>query len=299
MLILTKGISMIERVSQLIDGLLAQIDFTSIFKIILTIIISAAAYYFITKIITTAARGVKVQKERVDAVTNVIKTLLVVLAFISILGALKIDVTGLVAGIGIGAIAIGFAAQTLISNIISGLFLFFEGVFNLGDYIQVSDTVGRVTKMSFRTTQLETIDGNIVTLPNSLLATNQVTNLTGGKKEILLTIKEKIDIFTDLNMAKQLMLDALIEVKGVIIDRSHKPIITVDREPEQWSTNLTLFVSVKSNDWYITQSTIKENIKVKFENAQIIPPVPAIARIRLEEIKKELQKHNSNSNKRL
>jgi len=108
---------------------------------------------------------VKVQKERVDAVTNVIKTLLVVLAFISILGALRIDVTGLIAGIGIGAIAIEFAAQTLISNLISGLFLFFEGVFNIGDYIRVSGTMGRVTKMSFRTKQLETIDGNIATLP--------------------------------------------------------------------------------------------------------------------------------------
>jgi small-conductance mechanosensitive channel len=293
MFIQVKGIPMIESVTQLIDGLLAQIDFTSIFKIILTIIISVAAYYFITKIITTAARGVKVQKERVNAVTNVIKTLLVVLAFISILGALRIDVTGLIAGIGIGAIAIGFAAQTIISNLISGLFLFFEGVFNIGDYIQVSDTIGRVTKMSFRTTQLETIDGNIVTLPNSLLATNQVTNLTGGKKEILLTIKEKIDIFADQNKAKQLMLDTLNEVKGVIFDRSHTPIITLDREPEQWSTNLTLFVSVKSHNWHITQSKIKENIKMKFENAFIIPPVPAIARTRLDEIKKELQKHNS------
>jgi small-conductance mechanosensitive channel len=293
MLIQIKGISMIEHISQLIDDLLNHIDFTSIFKITLTIIITAAAYYFITKIITTAARGVKVQKERVDAVTNVIKTLLVVLAFISILGALKIDVTGLVAGIGIGAIAIGFAAQTLISNLISGLFLFFEGVFNIGDYIQVGNTVGRVTKMSFRTTQLETIDGNVVTLPNSLLATNQVTNLTGGKKEILLTIKETIDIFTDLNIAKQLMLDALNEVKGVIMDRSHKPVITVDRDPEQWSTNLTLFVSVNSKNWYTTQSKIKEIIKNKFENAQIIPPVPAIARIRLEEIKQELKKHSS------
>ena len=284
---------MIQYISQIIGDLLTQIDFTSIFKIVLTIIITAAAYYFIQKIITTAARRVKVQKERVDAVTNVIKSLLVVLAFISILGALKIDVTGLVAGIGIGAIAIGFAAQTLISNLISGLFLFFEGVFNIGDYIQVGDTVGRVTKMSFRTTQLETIDGNIVTLPNSLLATNKVTNLTGGKNEILLTIKETIDIFTDLKAAKQLMLDALKEVKGVILDGSHKPIITVDTEPIQWSTNLTLFVSVKSKNWYLTQSNIKETIKYKFENAQIIPPVSAISRTRLEEIKNELKKHNS------
>jgi len=80
------------------------------------------------------------------------------------------------------------------------------------------------------------------------------------------------------------MLDTLNEVKGVIIDRSHTPIITLDREPEQWSTNLTLFVSVKSHNWHLTQSKIKENIKMKFENALIIPPVPAIVRNRLEEI---------------
>ena len=270
------------------EGILSQIDAPMIFSVTLIIIITLVAYYIVSKLVSTAARRVKVQPDKVDAIVNIVKIVCGVLGFISILGAIKIDVTGLIAGVGIGALAIGFAAQALISNLISGLFLFFEGVINFGDYIQIGEVVGKVVKMNFRTTQLETNDGNIVTFPNSLLATTQIINLTNGKKEMLLTIQETIDIFTDYNKAKGLMLDAVNEVDGVIIDSTHQPTILVDRNSMQWSTLLTLYVTVTSTEWYIIQSNIKEMIKKKFEATGIIPPVPAIARHRIGDIKEEL-----------
>ena len=270
------------------ETVFSQIDLPMIFSVTLIVIITLVVYYVISKLVSTTARRVKVQPDKVDAIINIVKLVCGVLGFISILGAVKIDVTGLIAGVGIGALAIGFAAQALISNLISGLFLFFEGVINFGDYIQIGEVVGKVVKMSFRTTQLETIDGNIVTFPNSLLATTQIINLTNGKNEILLTIQETIDIFTDYSKVKGLMLDAVNEVNGVIIDSTHQPTILVDRNPMQWSTLLTLYVTVTSTEWYIIQSNIKEAIKKKFEAAGIIPPVSAIARHRIEDIKKEL-----------
>lgn len=266
----------------------SQLDLPMIFSVTLIVIITLVVYYVISKLVSTTARRVSAQPDKVGAIINIVKIVCGVLGFISILGAIKIDVTGLIAGVGIGALAIGFAAQALISNLISGLFLFFEGVINFGDYIQIGEVIGKVVKMSFRTTQLETIDGNIVTLPNSLLASTQVINLTNGKKEILLTIQETIDIFADYSTAKRLMLDAVNEVDGVISDSTHQPTILVDRNPVQWSILLTLYVTVTSTEWYIIQSNLKEAIKKQFEAAGIIPPVPAFARGRIEDIKKEL-----------
>jgi small-conductance mechanosensitive channel len=259
-----------------------------ILSIALITIVSIITYYTVTRLITTTAQRTKIQPEKVDAIINIVKVIIGALTLIMILGTLNIDITGLVAGVGIGAIAIGFAAQTLISNFICGMFLFFEDVFDHGDYIQVGDVIGRVIKMSFRTTQLATIDGNIVTLPNTLLASNQLINLTDGKPEILLTITETIDIYANAQHAKQLMLDALTNLDDVIINDEHQPIITLDQESAQWSTTLTLYVTVDSTNWHITQSQIKEAIKHKFQAAHILPPIPAIARIRIPEIQKEL-----------
>lgn len=268
---------------------MTQIDLPIVLSIALITIVSIVVYYTVTRLITTTAQRTKIQLEKVDAIINIVKIIIGSLALIMILSTLNIDITGVVAGVGIGAIAIGFAAQTLISNFISGMLLFFEDVFDHGDYIQVGDVVGRVVKRSFRTTQLATIDGNIVTLPNTLLASNQLTNLTAGKPEILLTITETIDIYADTQHAKQLMLDALTDIKSVIIDDDHQPIITLDQEATQWSTTLTLYVAAISTNWHITRSKIKEAINHKFKDAHILPPVPALARIRIPDIQKELQ----------
>jgi len=270
------------------ENILTQIDLPMIFSIALITIAGIVIYYTVTRLITTTAQRTRIQPEKVDALINIVKIVIGSLAFIMILGTLNIDITGLVAGVGIGAIAIGFAAQTLISNFISGMLLFFEDVFDHGDYIQVGDVIGRVVKMSFRTTQLATIDGNIVTLPNTILASNQLINLTDGKPEILLTITETIDIYADSQHAKQLMLEALNDLDSVIVDKDHQPVITLDQEPTQWSTTLTLYVSASSTDWHITQSQIKEAIKRKFHAGRILPPVPAFARIRIPDIQKEI-----------
>jgi small conductance mechanosensitive channel len=270
------------------ESIQTQIDLPMILSIALITIVSIVTYYTVTRLIKTTAQRTNIQPEKVDAIINVVKIVIGSLALIIILGTLNIDVTGLVAGVGIGAIAIGFAAQTLISNFISGMLLFFEDVFDHGDYIQVGDVIGRVVKMSFRTTQLATIDGNIVTLPNNLLASNQLINLTEGKPEILLTITQTIDIYADSQSAKQLMLEALTDIKGVIVNDDNQPIITLDQDPTQWSTTLTLYVTVNSTNWHITQSQIKEAIKRKFQIARILPPVPAFARIRIPDIQKEI-----------
>jgi small conductance mechanosensitive channel len=278
----------LDSTSLVYESIITQIDLPMIFSIALITIVSIVIYYAVTRLITTTAQRTKIQPEKVDAIINIVKIVIGSLAAIMILGTLNIDITGLIAGVGIGAIAIGFAAQTLISNFISGLLLFFEDVFDHGDYIQVGDVIGRVVKMSFRTTQLATIDGNIVTLPNNLLASNQLINLTDGKPEILLTIRETIDIYANAQQAKRLMLEALTDINGVIMNDDHKPVITLDQESGLWSTTLTLYVTAVSTNWHLTQSQIKETIKHKFKAACILPPVPAFARIRIPDIQKEL-----------
>ncbi len=86
---------------------------------------------------------------------------------LSILGA---DVGTVVAGIGIIALIIGFGAESLIADMVTGLFMIFENQYNVGDYIEVGGFRGKVTSIGIRTTCLEDAGGNIKIINNSAMS---------------------------------------------------------------------------------------------------------------------------------
>jgi small-conductance mechanosensitive channel len=277
---------MINNVGLIIDELLQKINPIMIVSIALTIVLSVLSYYVLSKIISTALKE-KFHQEIINTLRSLFRIVIGGLAVISILGSLGINVTGLIAGASIFALAVGFAAQTIISNLISGLFLISERVITVGDIIQVENFMGRVIAIGFRTTKLQTIDQNIISIPNSTLTSSSIINMTSGKEQMSLTIKQDIDIYSNLEMAKKLMLDVVKEVEGVIIDEENTPLVIVDRNAERWGLTLTLFVTVETSNWHQIRSRIIERIKQRFDSNSIIPPVSALARRNLEDIKRE------------
>jgi small-conductance mechanosensitive channel len=104
--------------------------------------------------------------------------LICVIIILSILNQLDFKLTALLGAAGIVGIAIGFASQTSVSNIISGLFLISEQPFQVGDIIKVSDTVGVVLSVDLLSAKLRTFDNQFVRIPNEQLIKNQVNNYT-------------------------------------------------------------------------------------------------------------------------
>lgn len=277
---------MINEIGLIIEDLLQKINPIMIVNIALTVVLSVLSYYVLSKIISTALKE-KLHQDIINTLRSLFRIVIGGLAVISILGSLGINVTGLIAGASIFALAVGFAAQTIISNLISGLFLISERVITVGDVIQVENFMGRVVAIGFRTTQLHTIDHNIITIPNSTLTSSSIINMTSGKEQMSLTIKQDIDIYSNLEMAKKLMLDVVKDVEGVIINEENTPFVIVDRNADRWSITLTLFVTVEAYNWHQIQSRIIERIKQRFDSNSIIPPVSALARRHLEDIKRE------------
>ena len=96
----------------------------------------------------------------------------------------EIDIFGLLASIGVGGVAIAFAAQTILEQIIGGLVLFFDSPFALDDYIKLPNgTFGRVESMGLRLTKIRTSGkGTLVSVPNNVLAQESVENFTNAGK---------------------------------------------------------------------------------------------------------------------
>ncbi|MFZ4616400.1 MAG: mechanosensitive ion channel family protein [Rectinemataceae bacterium] len=110
---------------------------------------------------------------------------------------LGINLSALLGAAGIAGIAIGFAAQTSVSNIISGLFIVWEKSFTLGDVIQAGDTTGTVVAIDLLSIKLQTFDNRYVRVPNETLIKSNVVNVTHypiRRMDIKLTISYVDDL---------------------------------------------------------------------------------------------------------
>jgi small-conductance mechanosensitive channel len=100
------------------------------------------------------------------------------LVLMAVLGELGVKLTALLGAAGIVGIAVGFASQTSVSNIISGLFLISEKPFAIGDAIRIGTTTGIIQSIDLLSIKIRTFDNLFVRIPNEKILTSEVTNIT-------------------------------------------------------------------------------------------------------------------------
>ncbi len=117
--------------------------------------------------------------------SKVLRFIIIALSIPIIADTWDIDINGFVAGLGIGGLALALAAQDAISNVVGGLVIITERPFSIGDWILTSNVEGTVEDISFRSTKVRTFAQALVTVPNSSLAKQPVTNWTRmGRRQI-------------------------------------------------------------------------------------------------------------------
>jgi small conductance mechanosensitive channel len=99
-------------------------------------------------------------------IKNTVSYVVYFMAGVMILGVFNIDIGPLLAGAGVVGLAIGFGAQNLVRDIISGFFIIFEDQFSVGDYVNVSGVEGTVEEIGLRTTKILSWTGEMNILPN-------------------------------------------------------------------------------------------------------------------------------------
>jgi moderate conductance mechanosensitive channel len=107
---------------------------------------------------------------------NVLTYVVYFISLMTILSTLDIDIKGLIAGAGIVGLAIGFGAQNLVRDIITGFFIIFEDQFSVGDYVRVGSAEGTVEEIGLRTTKIKSWTGELHIFPNGNIT--EVTNFS-------------------------------------------------------------------------------------------------------------------------
>ncbi|GAA0367190.1 mechanosensitive ion channel family protein [Bacillus horti] len=118
-------------------------------------------------------------------ISKAIRFIIIALAFAIIADVLGYDVNGFVAGLGLGGLAFALAAQDSVKNIFGGIVIITEKPFTIGDWIQTPTVEGTVEDLTFRSTRIRTFADGLVTVPNSTLSNEAITNWSKmGRRQI-------------------------------------------------------------------------------------------------------------------
>ncbi|RIM96924.1 mechanosensitive ion channel family protein [Staphylococcus shinii] len=146
----------------------------------------------------------KRSKTLISLVQNVVSYVVWFIVLTTILSKFGISVGGIIASAGVVGLAVGFGAQTVVKDIITGFFIIFENQFDVGDYVKISNggapvAEGTVKSIGLRSMRINTISGELTTLPNG--SVGEITNYSviNGEAivEIPVSITEDIDTVED------------------------------------------------------------------------------------------------------
>lgn len=140
---------------------------------------------------------------------NVVAYAVYFIAIIAVLSAFSINVTGLLAGAGVLGLAIGFGAQNLVRDIITGFFIILEDQFSVGDYVRIGQAEGTVEEIGLRTTKVKGFTGELFIFPNGNVT--DVVNFSIHNSIAVVDIN--ISYESDMAKVEQLIQEFLVDIE--------------------------------------------------------------------------------------
>ena len=177
------------------------------------------------------------------------------------------DVGALLAGVGIGGIAMAMAAKDFVANIFGGITVFIDKPFRVGDRVKVSGIDGTVTEIGIRSTRIRTLQGRTVTIPNNQFTNTVVENVTAEPSR-----KVSVQLGLTYDATPEDIQKALDILKGVVDNHPH-----TEEDLTVWfsgfgdfslNVNCTYYINKKGH-WANTPSEINLSILEEFNSAKL------------------------------
>jgi small conductance mechanosensitive channel len=205
-------------------------------------------------------------------IISVIKYVTVVIWLFFVLTAFNVDTTVILAGIGIVSLIVGLAIQPLLADIIAGLFIIFEDVFNVGDIIVADGFRGTVKEIGMRHTQIEDAGGNIKVINNSDI--RSLVNMTNQLS--LASIEMCIEYGESLERVEAILKDNLANIKEAIPEIKEGPFYKGVSALADSSVNLKFIAKCDETAKYQVERDMNREFKLLFDKYNINIPFPQI-----------------------
>lgn len=215
--------------------------------------------------------------QRVKAMGSLLKSIITgvvfAVAFVMVLSAVGINVAPIIAGAGILGVALGFGAQSLVKDFLSGIFMIFEDQYGVGDVVDLGEAVGTVEAVSLRVTRLRDVDGTVWYVRNGEII--RVGNMSQNWSRTVLDIPVSYD--EDLARVRAVLKDVAHDLWD---DEEYENLIL--EEPEVWGVQtlgadaVVVRVTLKTapmEQWNVARE-MRERIKARFDHEHIEIPLP-------------------------
>ena len=169
------------------------------------------------------------------------------------------------AAAGIGGIAIGFGAQSLIKDVISGFFIIMENQYAVGDIVTIEGMTGTVEEMELRVTKLRNFNGDLHIVPNGEI--KKITNHVRGNKAVLVDVP--VAYSADVDKAIALAQDVCNEVTKEFETIVEAPKVLGITELGKESMNLRIMAKALPNEHWAVERRIRKRIKEEFDKAGV------------------------------
>ena len=215
-----------------------------------------------------------VDEKKINTLTavlkNIVKYIFYFIGIVMILDMFNINTASILATAGIGGLAIGFGAQSLVKDIITGFFILFEDQFSVGDYIKVGEFEGIVEELGVRVTKLRDFSGELHIIPNSNIGT--VTNKTRGAMRAL--IKVSVAYEENIDHVIRVLDDLCREIKETNENIVDGPTILGISNLGEYGMDLTIVAKTNPMDQWGVERELRKKIKEAFDKENIEIPYP-------------------------
>lgn len=204
-------------------------------------------------------------------VDGLYKGTLGVIALVTAASQLGINVAAALAGLGVAGIAVGFAAQETVANMIAGFLVFWDRPFTIGDYITTQDKYGRVQEITMRTTRIRTMENTYVVIPNKqvigdLLVNHSMYGELRVNVAIGIAYKERID------EARAVLLPAIEQVPGVLAAPA-PDVVALELGSSSMNLHARVWIADAAQERPVSYAVL-EACKVALDQAGIEIPFP-------------------------
>jgi len=215
------------------------------------------AHHYLMKL--SSRTDSKLDDQLVPVMRKALKVSIAVIGFVWVVQLLGYSVTGLLAGLGVGGVAVALALQDTLGNFFGSIMIFIDRPFSMGDWIKIGDVEGIVEQIGFRSTRIRTWPATLVSIPNKTVASATIDNWSSMPKR---RVKQVVGVTYDTTADQ--MEEAIAGIRSIINkdDGVDKDFIVVRfADFGDWSLNMVVCYFTIATDWD-THLATKERINL-------------------------------------
>lgn len=242
--------------------------YMSIITIIIYILIGYIIYVLLKKILIKSLNKKKKREQTLKKLLiSIIKVAIIIIEIIVILETLGINVTSLLAGLGIASVVLGLALQDIMKDILSGIFIIIEDQYDVGDLVEINNFTGNIISVGLKTTKIKNYEGKIKIISNRNIS--EVINYSKSNNYAIIDIPVSYEEnISKVEKALNKIIDKIKELDNII---GNVELLGINELAES-SINYRLTAEVKSSTQYQVQRQIRKIVLEEFSKEKINIP---------------------------